>query len=417
MVQIRAQGHNRAKGWRVILPGGVNLQVRGYMTRQIIRGALVGLVFAAATGVLPAHATLNNMKITHPTDGATVAGTTLVDFEVTSDSGLSWARLAITGTASSPGQVFEETSAATGRYGKSFSWVTTQLTPYNDEYTVTFSARENVTGQEKSDSILVRVSNPPATPQWAASPRVTNGAGGRKVVTLSWRANTEPDIREYRLTRVDPSGDEAVLGPVSAVHPDYQGCVKSSGVITCQDTRFEQTGYGGTYSYRVQALRNSPVPDEQCGLDTDGNPTASGGSCVSSSPSSAKSATLVEPKPTPTPKPAGTSGGSGTTPTTTVTSGPPAPAPVRTYAPGEDPREFYTGTYSPQLPYQPKTLLESPAAGGGGSSQQSETRVEATKQTRIVSEPLDARGKVLPVAGGLLAILAAAHVRRLLRDH
>lgn len=72
-----------------------------------------------------------------------------------------------------------------------------------------------------------------------------------------------------------------------------------------------------------------------------------------------------------------------------------------------NPNNFYTGTYSSSLPYQPRTLIT-----GGGTSQ-SENNQEAAGEV-VSGSPPDYRTIMLPIAGGLLAFLSAAHVRRLL---
>ena len=69
---------------------------------------------------------------------------------------------------------------------------------------------------------------------------------------------------------------------------------------------------------------------------------------------------------------------------------------------------FYSGTYSETLPYTPRTMIL------GGGSATSSPQADGY-QGEVVSETApDFRTIMLPVAGGLLAFLSAAHVRRLL---
>ncbi|MGH2727219.1 MAG: hypothetical protein ACRDKS_09630, partial [Actinomycetota bacterium] len=133
--------------------------------------------------------------------------------------------------------------------------------------------------------------------------------------------------------------------------------------------------------------------------------------CVVSAGSAIQNVTLTEPDPSPTP-----GGGGG------VSSSPPPP---KTPSSGSKPKpgtgsggthvlsfggssDFYTGTYSETLPYTPRSFIL------GGGSATSSPKAQGYQGDVISETAPDYRTIVLPVAGGLLAFLSAAHVRRLL---
>jgi hypothetical protein len=70
--------------------------------------------------------------------------------------------------------------------------------------------------------------------------------------------------------------------------------------------------------------------------------------------------------------------------------------------------EFYTGTYSETLPYTPRSFIL------GGANATSSPQAEGYEGEVFSETAPDYRTIMLPVAGGLLAFLSAAHVRRLL---
>lgn len=269
------------------------------------------------------------------------------------------------------------------------------------------------------------VDAPPATPSWAASPTWTL-VNSSPVVTLKWRANSEPDIKKYIIQRSGPGGDMYFN-----VTPGQAGC--GGGTCTIKDDSFPGTGYTGTYSYFVVAFRNSLVSSDECA------------NCRASSASSTRTASPKEPPPPPTGGTSGnggssnggssnggssnggssnggsTSGGGGNLNSNGGAPDPAtqglsaeggAPAPQGSALPGGgggNGAEFFQGSYSTRLPYQPKTLL----LPGANQSKETTRRVAQGGPNYV---PPDMMRLLISVAGGLLFITLAAHARRMLRD-
>jgi hypothetical protein len=240
------------------------------------------------------------------------------------------------------------------------------------------------------------------------------------VVSLQWQANPEPDIDHYDLFRQDPNGQRHVTS-VDASSP-AGSCNRSGSTYSCSDSSFSSK-FAGTYVYALVAYRS------------DGS-----GGTVASSPSSGKSVTLTEPppppppSPSPSPSPSGSPAGSGTggggTPGASPSGSPagaggaggiPQPSPYKfakapkvqvlgtqTALP-QDNSEFYTGTYSKTLPYGSQDQFQ-PVPGA--------TQGQRPNQTLLGESPRastrDGATALAPVAGGLLALLGAAHLLRLL---
>lgn len=270
-----------------------------------------------------------------------------------------------------------------------------------------------------STTNTVAMNAAPKAPAWVSG--YPQGTTNGPTVTLKWVANDEPDIQFYEVSRSGPGGD--------FVDQVTQGAC-SGGRCTYVDQQFAGTGYTGSYSYSIIAHRKN-----------------SSGSDTIPSSASTRSTSLKEPPP-PTSGGGGGSGGSGGGSGGTGGSGGgsggsggsgggsggglgsdggdvQAPPPGLSENGGEalptasggrgalpgggDPSEFYSGTYSTRLPYQDRTLLR---PGGG----QTRTRTREVAIGPGWSTPPDVMKMLIPVAGGLLFILLAAHARRLLRD-
>jgi hypothetical protein len=135
-----------------------------------------------------------------------------------------------------------------------------------------------------------------------------------------------------------------------------------------------------------------------------------------------KQVSLTDPTPTPTPTPTDspTPGGTptpggrptigiGTPGTGGGSGGSGRGSSVLSYG-GSNPtfggsNPFYSGTYEQRLPYTPKSLI----VGDGTSTPDGQVQAGS-----VSADAPNYRTIMLPVAGGLLAFLSAAHVRRLL---
>lgn len=380
-------------------------------------GFLVGAAFVVATGLwVPAGAAIVDFGIDSPADGEVTSNKVIpvqVHAESDASSGLQYLRLELEGPgfsnrvvwcAPGPTPNCPAFSNTTPTYSGTFNWDTTSLTSYNGDYTLKLVVKDNG-GAIKTDVKQVRVNTPPAIPSWTSVTPSTSG--GQAKMTLKWKANTEPDIVSYRITRTSSNGGPNTFFKVEKSNPGGQGCSLSGSTYTCTDTAFPASGYAGTYTYYLAATRNSPV-------------TSSG----VSSGQSARAASISEPKPSPTTGGGGGSGGgggrggSGGGGSTQnpgggfITRGPggapgasltPTPDP---FAP--DPGEFFEGTFDKELPYKPRTTV---VLG------QQERRTIAGFAGEDDLPPLDVRKTLLPVAGGLFTLTAALHFRRIIRDH
>ena len=401
------------------------------MTRKtrIVRTAAV--IFAAAvvvlTGVVPASAAVNSAKVTDPTSSEVISGSydsdgTPSGFKVTLKGEAStscssgWQTIKFTVSRTNPtwSTYFNVTPPSTQNWSGSAPspWDTQPL--LNGTYTVRLDAQEKDTialscnGESLPHSITVKVANPAEAPQWSSAP--VAASDGSASVTLRWKKGAEDDILEYHILRSGPDGLK--IAPVSASSPGGQGCSVASNVYTCQDTAFSEA-YTGQYDYGLVALRERPAynssEDDKIECKTASKP------CVVSKGSQIHSVSLVAPTPTPmptdqpgTPKPGnGAPGTPSSKPSAaggSSSSGSGAPRVLSFGSSGG----FYSGTYSETLPYTPRTMIL------GGGSATSSPRADGY-QGEVVSETApDFRTIMLPVAGGLLAFLSAAHVRRLL---
>jgi hypothetical protein len=393
---------------------------------RIARGALVGLLFGLVVGMWPADASPTGVSVTSPAQNAVIAGSYDADgtgsgFSVnvrgTARTGCS-SFSKITFKVTGPNSYSYSPSSWTFAYGGS-SYSGGPSTPWNTEnlrngvYTTTIYATDQGTlcnSQTGSAYTTAKLANPPATPQWDGSP--TAASDGSANVTLSFKKNPEYDVIEYHIFREGPDGTKLAI--VSATNPGDSGCTFSQGSYTCVDPASNfPANYDGTYTYAVNAWRSRPAygsGEEEKLCSTNNSP------CVVSRAGDAREVTLTAPTPTPSPSSSPSPGGG------TPTLGTHSPTPGGGNTPGNKKgtsvlsfgsstsrsyNEFYSGTYSENLPYQPKTLI----VGGQGSRTPSTKTYEAAS---LSDGPPNYRTIMLPVAGGLLAFLSAAHVRRLL---
>jgi hypothetical protein len=389
----------------------------------------LGFLLAFTVGVWPAGANVSNVKVTSPTQSQVLAGSysssgTPSGFNVNlrgtataSCPGFSAIKFTVTGPSFSNTWNLGSTSTKNWSGGPASPWNTQDLK--NGTYTVRIDVTENnglACGPESGSAyVTAKLANPAVAPSWISAPAAASN--GSAQVTFSWKKNTEPDVVEYHITRDGPDGSRVFS--VSATNPGT-GCSLSGTTYSCTDppSNFGDP-YGGTYAYSITAMRSRPAFN---GTETPENCISTGDPCVASSASDEKQVTLTDPTPTPTPSPTGS-----------PTTGPPSPGPRPTvgigtpgtgggsggsgrgtsvlgggfgggFGGGSNP--FYSGTYEQRLPYTPKSLIV-----GDGTSTPDGSSVQAGS---VSADAPNYRTVMLPVAGGLLAFLSAAHVRRLL---
>lgn len=374
-------------------------------------------MFVLAAGVWPASAEIITVKVNSPANGSVISGTYTAsgtpnnNFAVPNITGTAktdcagWAsiRFAITGPAGY-NQNFNLGAKPKDWTGGTGSPWDTRLLP-NGDYVVRLDATEDCTvGTDRSTSAqsAVKVANPAPPVVWESDPTAT---GDEAPVRISFRKVTIVDVKEYRIVRTGPDGTRTAIVPPN-------GCPLSGNVYTCVDDDFDGE-YTGTYEYAIFAVRSAPTGTGQPCSAT------SSARCVSSASSEVKPVSLTAPPPPPTPTPSPSPTGDPSTdpsPTAGPTGGKtntPAPPRVLSFGGGSgSSSEFYTGTYSTTLPYEAtKSLLVPSGSRPAGSPQASGYDGEVTSQTAP-----NFRTVMLPVAGGLLAFLSAAHVRRLLTN-
>lgn len=266
-----------------------------------------------------------------------------------------------------------------------FTW--SPSLPLNGRYELSVSATEQTLILDGGRSTLTRnfvVDAPPAKPMLDA-PRITDA----RTVELSWGRNTEPDMLYYAVFRKDPAGTTYL--PVGRVNQPTTGA--AVGFIDATTTL-----NGGEYSYQVVAVRKGGAKAE-----------------TASAPSSAKAAAVPAP------------------PTTTTAASAPgspagqaaAPAPKPGAAAGVDLSGFLASRRQ-AAPAPPPTILEPPDTGFKGalpfgaappSDQIEEGQADAVppsgRSTSIVG--LDVGRPLVPVAGGMILLLLAMHMRVLSR--
>lgn len=187
---------------------------------------LVGLASPAFAQAGP------SAKVTNPSDGAVVIGTTGVSGTATASTGVRNAKMFIEDTLVASA----EPSNLRQSVDLSYNWDSTTSfgagIARNGWYTIRVEV--NATGGGSSTSkINVMVDNAPQTPS------NFDGYVQDTTATLSWSANPEPDIAAYRI-EVDNSGTWSTLTELTG-------------------TSYSANLQPGTYTFRVIALRSSPT--------------------------------------------------------------------------------------------------------------------------------------------------------------
>jgi len=299
----------------------------------------------------------------------------------------------------------------------------------NESVVITAKAVDTSGNQATSSSVSLSLNNAPTPPVWVSSPSVSGAAQRAPVVTLKWSASPEPDIQEYRFFRTDPSGSTKQY-PVSAANPGAQGCSVSGTTYTCYDTNFPSTGFGGNYSYAIAAWRSSPSTADTCYFPNQQTP------CIGAQSSDVRQVAITEPaQPTPTPTSGsgggggggsgsvggtggGPGGGAGSVPSgvPSINTGNPQGQPRtnvlgQTVSPGDC---FTCGTYKETLPYGQLPGDGSQSGTIPGSSPQRPVLAAGSGLDTGSSGP-DPRQLWVSIAAGLVLLLTAGHVARVLR--
>lgn len=258
------------------------------------------------------------------------------------------------------------------------------------------------TGDSASASMVLRVSNRPAAPMWAGTPKRDASRNDAPVVNLQWYANSEPDIVEYHFTRSGPGGTREYA--VSATHPGGQGCSFSGGIYTCTDDDFPSGAYAGDYSYSLLAYRSSPDPGTSCSLPGTGN-------CTYSLRSPEKSLKLSAPAPTPPrapePEPEATQAPRPRSSPTRVRTGPPSLSDIAAGDFSWDSGEFLRELPYGDTPAGPIPYTETPP------SDDPDLAFDPTASS-IPDDPSRKRA-LTALAGGLILLVMATHVMRVLK--
>lgn len=283
----------------------------------------------------------------------------------------------------------EKTVTSPGCSGKASCEFTGTFTlPLNGPYTVDVAARASglLPSEATRASRSFFVAAPPAKPVMDP-PRVSEA----RTVELSWSRNTEPDMLHYEVTRTVPGGKKS--DPVTVRQP------ATGGRVTLSDTTTSALD-GATYSYQVEAVRKGA---------TAGSPTRSGASgAVSATVPAAPTTTSLTTTPNAPGAPAGA-------PTTTARPAPPG---------GVDLSGFLSSRSQPiRLPTI--TIPEPPDTGFSGSlpfgsrppgDELEEGEADAVPprdRTSGSTISISAGRPLVPLAGGLVLLLLALHMRLL----
>jgi len=419
------------------------------MKRTILRSVILAtaLTWALGVAIVPAHAASVTTSVGTNVSGGIGSGVIHISAHASNSdllANLKSVRVSAR-NGSDPFTCLVEWSTSADSFDRATDWDSTKFRTQSDAagcpsgsgygaYTHNASLQIkveawNTSSAYSSSTTTISLNNASSAPTWASSPTVSGAAQRQPVVTVSWNSVPEPDIVEYHFVRRNPDGS-AVEFAVSASSPQTQGCSASNGVFTCHDSSFQSTGFGGTYSYWVVAYRSSPSDADHCSAQVGG-----GANCIQSPLSTQQSVSMSEPAPSPsgTPSSGGGSGGSGGSSSTgSHVIGGPRPTGVTPSTTSNDTttqspqvlgstvnREqfcFTCGTYGKTLPYGNNTLPGDGASAGvlPGANGQNPI-LAAGPQLATGTGGADPKQLWTSVAAGLVLLLTAAHVARVLR--
>ena len=364
------------------------------MTRRLGRrsGAAVVLLIAlfAVVPASPAGAT-PVIAFGQPDDGQTLdSGTVTIAGRVTDDSAFDTVKDVSVSVGEKRSPTFECSEVPC-----SFSWRVTL--PLNGPYQAKVTANEvtillGTPGTPATQTRSFKVAAPPAKP--VLDPPKVNDA---RNVELSWSRNTEPDMLYYAVFRKDPGGDFRQVGG-KVTQPASGAKVAYTDTTTSAFT-------GGDYAYRVVAVRKGASGTAD--TEVTSTPSSSGSATVPALPATSTAALAP-----------GTAAPAGGGPTTTAKPGPPA---------GVDLSGFLSSR-SQAAPVAPITVPEAPDTGFKGTlpfgarppgDEVEEGEAEAVpprgRGPAAVSTRIGSGRPLVPVAGGLVLLLLAMHMRLLNR--
>ena len=275
----------------------------------------------------------------------------------------------------------------------SFSWTFTR--PSNGRYDLTLAATQalplvGTPGPSNERSRTFYIAAPAAKP--VLDPPKVNEARNTE---LSWSRNTEPDMLYYAVFRKDPGGSKYLPVGGSVPHPS------SGAKVSFTDTTTSAFN-GGEYSYQVVAVRKG-----------------AGGSWpaeIASEPSALRTATVPAPPTTTSTTVAGAPPGSP----------PPTAGPTTTVKPGTSAGVDLSGflsTRSQPISLPTITVPEPPDTGFQGTlpfgarppgDELEEGEQEAVlpdNGPRSIISRISPGRPLVPVAGGLVLLLLAMHMR------
>lgn len=236
------------------------------------------------------------------------------------------------------------------------------------------------------------VAAPPAKPVLDA-PRITDG----RTVELTWTRNAEPDILYYAVFRKDPAATKALQ--VGGKIPQPPAPAKTVS-FTDTTTAFN----GGDFGYQVVAVRKGASG----AADTE----------AKSEPSLARVATVPAPPTTTSVAPLpGAPVTPGANPTTTVKPGTSAGVDLSGFLASRPPPKTLTPLTVPELPDTGfNGTLPFGARPPGSDQEEGDQQAVAPKEksTSIISAGSAGR-PLVPIAGGLILLLLAMHMRILNR--
>ncbi|HEV2758763.1 MAG TPA: hypothetical protein VGV86_04275, partial [Acidimicrobiales bacterium] len=365
------------------------------MTRRLGRrtGAVVGLTLVILVTMPASPAFADSVTITEP-GGNAVLNSSSVTVGGRAEVPPPTLGIPLTTLESVTVTVGDKTLAAANCSGKtSCDYQVTFPLPLNGPYKADVVAKPNglLAGDASKESRSFAVAAPAARPVLAA-PKVTDARN----VELSWSRNTEPDMLYYAVFRKDPGASKSFQVGGKVTQP------RSGSRVTFVDTTTSGVP-GGEYSYQVVAVRNG----------------ASGSADTEklSEPSAAGRATLPM---------------SSTTSSTAVPApGTPVAGPTTTMKPGSAAGIDLSGFLSSRS--QPVTLPvitvpELPDTGFSGNlpfgaRPPGEELEEGEADAVPPRDSLESRGSsavsvaagrpLVPVAGGMVLLLLAMHMRLL----
>ena len=280
-------------GWRGASARTPGMRHPGGMVRSAVRWRRVGAgsglaLLLAVGGAGPAMAAAPRITVTGPTaDQQLSSSSVAVSARIEMSNGVLTDRARLSVQQVGSNRAPATASAAISGSSQTVTFPAVAL-PYNGTYRATISASGSdrpldLNGEESATAERTfAVAAPPASP---AEVRTAVDAATR-AVTVTWKANTEPDLLFYVVQRSKGGGDFAILG--KATQPSFVDATTADA--------------GGDYRYQVVAVRNGVRDGE--GISSD--PSALGDEATAKVP---------DPPAPPTSAPGTTvAGGAGATP-------------------------------------------------------------------------------------------------------